>query len=85
MCFILYDESVWWLLWNVFVKLLEFLVGNLFGFVWFWVLLIFKFVFIVFWVVKNEEDVFERLILGFVFMVIIGVLLWICYLDVFNI
>lgn len=84
MCFILYDESVWWLLWNVFVKLLEFLVGNLFGFVWFWVLLIFKFVFIVFWVVKNE-DVFERLILGFVFMVIIGVLLWICYLDVFNI
>lgn len=84
MCFILYDESVWWLFWNVFVKLLEFLVGNLFGFVWFWVLLIFKFVFIVFWVVKNE-DVFERLILGFVFMVIIGVLLWICYLDVFNI
>lgn len=84
MCFILYDESVWWLLWNVFVKLLEFLVGNLFGFVWFWVLLIFKFVFIVFWVVKNE-DVFVRLILGFVFMGIIGVLLWICYLDVFNI
>lgn len=84
MCFILYDESVWWLLWNVFVKLLEFLVGNLFGFVWFWVLLIFKFVFIVFWVVKSEDG-FERLILGFVFMVIIGVLLWICYLDVFNI